>query len=143
MNSATDNDTNFKAQSYLRLLKFTAPYWKRLTFGILCGMLVGGSLFFALLLIPQLVGLVDTGSNLGASAEQRTISAETVAELRYIAENTSLSASEREQMMAAVLSVPLVLSSSSVLRRFFTRLMASAVHAAILASQSPLTSTLK
>ena len=44
MSSTRDNDRNFKAQSYLRLLKFTKPYWKRLTFGILCGMLVGGSL---------------------------------------------------------------------------------------------------
>ena len=65
-----DNDTNFKPQSYLRLLKFAAPYWKRLTFGILCGMLVGGSLFFALLLVPQLVGLVDTGSDIGVSPER-------------------------------------------------------------------------
>jgi len=104
MNSATDNDTNFKAQSYLRLLKFTAPYWKRLTFGILCGMLVGGSLFFALLLIPQLVGLVDTGSNLGASAEQRTVSPETIVELRGIAENTELSEAEKDRKMADVLS---------------------------------------
>ena len=104
MNSATDNDTNFKAQSYLRLLKFTAPYWKRLTFGILCGMLVGGSLFFALLLIPQLVGLVDTGSNIGASAEQRTVSPETIVELRGIAENTEMSEAEKERKMAAVLS---------------------------------------
>ena len=104
MNSATENDTNFKAQSYLRLLKFTAPYWKRLTFGILCGMLVGGSLFFALLLIPQLVGLVDTGSNIGASAEQRTVSPETIVELRGIAENTEMSEAEKERKMAAVLS---------------------------------------
>ena len=104
MNSATDNDANFKAQSYLRLLKFTAPYWKRLTFGILCGMLVGGSLFFALLLIPQLVGLVDTGSNIGASVEQRTVSGETIAELRDIAGNTELSDAEKERKMVAVLS---------------------------------------
>ena len=104
MNSATDNDTNFKAQSYLRLLKFTAPYWKRLTFGILCGMLVGGSLFFALLLIPQLVGLVDTGSNIGASTEQRMVSGETLSELRTIAENTEMSDAEKERKMAAVLS---------------------------------------
>ena len=104
MSSTTDNDTNFKAQSYLRLLKFTVPYWKRLTFGILCGMLVGGSLFFALMLVPQLVGLVDTGSTIGASADQHAVSTETIVELRGIAENSSLSAAEREQMMAAVLS---------------------------------------
>ena len=106
MSSTTDNDSNFRAQSYLRLLRYAFPYWKRLTFGILCGMLVGGSLFFALLLVPQLVGLVDSGGNIGASAEQRTISPETLAEMRAIAENSNLSDAEKEQKMADALAEP-------------------------------------
>ena len=65
MSKKKDEEINFKAQSYLRLLKFSAPYWKRLTFGILCGMLVGGSLFVALLLIPQMIGLVPSMPILG------------------------------------------------------------------------------
>ena len=92
MSSNRENDKNFKSQSYLRLLKFTRPYWKRLTFGILCGMLVGGSLFFALLLVPQLVGLVDTGSDIGVSPEQRVISDESITRLREISSDATISA---------------------------------------------------
>jgi len=106
MSSTRDNDRNFKAQSYLRLLKFTKPYWKRLTFGILCGMLVGGSIFFALLLVPQLVGLVDTGSDIGVSPEQRVISSESIARLRMIAADTALPDEEKERQMADVLAEP-------------------------------------
>ena len=101
--SRQDNDANFKPQSYLRLLKFAAPYWKRLTFGILCGMLVGGSLFFALLLLPQLVGLVDSGGSIGASVEQRAIPAEKLRRLAAIAEDPALSEIEKEQRAAKVL----------------------------------------
>jgi len=106
MSSTTDNDTNFKAQSYLRLLKYTVPYWKRLTFGILCGMLVGGSLFFALLLVPQLVGLVDSGGNIGASADQRTVSSEELVQLRDVATAEDISDAEKERLMAEILSGP-------------------------------------
>ena len=106
MSSTTDNDSNFKAQSYLRLLKYTKPYWKRLTFGILCGMLVGGSLFFALLLVPQLVGLVDSGGNIGASADQREISAEEIAQLRGIAADQNINDAEKDRRMAEILSGP-------------------------------------
>ena len=104
MSSATDNDSSFKAQSYLRLLKYTKPYWKRLTFGILCGVLVGGSLFFALLLIPQLVGLVDAGGNIGSSAEQHTVSPETVRELRGIADSAEIDDAEKDKRMAELLA---------------------------------------
>ena len=105
MSSTKDNDRNFRSQSYLRLLKFTKPYWKRLTFGILCGMLVGGSLFFALLLVPQLVGLVDTGSDIGVSPE-RIVSAESITRLREIADENNFSVEEKERLMAEVLSEP-------------------------------------
>ena len=101
---ATDNDNNFKAQSYWRLLKFAAPYWKRLTFGILCGMLVGGSLFFALLLIPQLVGLVDSGGNIGASAEQRAIPAKQLDQLAVVARDPKLTDAEKERLSAQILA---------------------------------------
>lgn len=101
--SRQDNYSNFKAQSYLRLLKFAAPYWKRLTFGILCGMLVGGSLFFALMLLPQLVGLVDSGGSIGASAEQRVVPAEKLRKLAAISQDPALSQEEKERLAAAVL----------------------------------------
>ena len=104
MSKTKDEEINFKAQSYLRLLKFSAPYWKRLTFGILCGMLVGGSLFVALLLIPQMIGLVDTGSNIGVSPESAQVSVEEIRELRGIASDPGLSDEEKEQRMTDVLT---------------------------------------
>jgi len=126
----SENDTNFKAQSYLRLLKFTAPYWKRLTFGIICGMLVGGSLFFALMLLPQLVGLVDNGSNIGAStkAKQSTVSSQELQKLNDIAAKSDIDAAEKEKQMREVLDrqeedadpklTELLKQTSSIIRRF-------------------------
>ena len=101
--STNDNDKNFKAQSYWRLLKFAAPYWKRLTFGILCGMLVGGSLFFALLLVPQLIGLVDSGGNIGATAGQ-SIPAEKLRQLTTMAQNPAFTEAEKERKAAELLA---------------------------------------
>ena len=56
-----ENNREFDPQSYFRLLRYVKPYWKRLTLGILAGMLVGGSLFFSLMMIPQLVSVADSG----------------------------------------------------------------------------------
>ena len=47
---------------YLRLLSYVKPYWKVLAVGIIAGMLVGGSLFVTLMLIPKMVGAVDPGN---------------------------------------------------------------------------------
>ncbi len=102
--ATNDNDANFRAQSYWRLLKFAAPYWKRLTFGIICGMLVGGSLFFCLLLLPQLVGLVDSGGNLGIPPERRNLNAATIKQLALVAENPALPEAEKERRIAELLA---------------------------------------
>ncbi|MBR7121232.1 MAG: ABC transporter ATP-binding protein [Lentisphaeria bacterium] len=45
-----------------RLLSYTRKYWVRLTIGILCGMLVGGSLLVTLLMLPQMVGVMNESS---------------------------------------------------------------------------------
>ena len=47
------------AATYFRLLRYTKPYWKILVIGILSGVLVGGSLFVTLMLIPRMVGAVE------------------------------------------------------------------------------------
>ena len=44
---------------YSRILQFTWKYWFRLSIGIFFGMLVGGSLLFALMMIPQMVTVVE------------------------------------------------------------------------------------
>lgn len=55
-----DTVNNIPKNCYLRLLKYIRPYWFRLTIGILAGMLVGGSLFVTLMMIPQVIGVVET-----------------------------------------------------------------------------------
>ena len=47
-------------QTYGRLISYAKPYWKMLTVGILCGILVGGSIFVALLMVPRLVNVAET-----------------------------------------------------------------------------------
>ena len=48
---------------YWRLLAYVRPYWKRLTIGLLAGMLVGGSVFVTLLAVPQMIGVVEVKSS--------------------------------------------------------------------------------
>ena len=60
------------AATYFRLLRYTKPYWKTLTIGILSGMLVGGSLFVTLMLIPRMVGAVEPAN---AAAPQSVMTA--------------------------------------------------------------------
>ena len=103
-NALTDPQTKVTAQSYLRLLRYTVPYRKRLILGILCGILVGSSLYASLLLIPQLVGLVDTGGNIGSSGEKRTVSREEAVKLREIAQTPGLDDRETEELMSQALS---------------------------------------
>ena len=100
----SENDAPFKRQSYWRLLKFAAPYWKRLTFGILCGMLVGGSIFMALLILPQLVGIVDSGNSVGAPALRKNAAAEDARKVNAIAADGTLSESEKIRRIENVLN---------------------------------------
>lgn len=59
MGKAQENEKDFKAVSYFRLLKYCKPYWFRLSIGILAGFIVGGSLFGSLMLIPNMLMIVD------------------------------------------------------------------------------------
>lgn len=55
-----------------RLLSYTRRYWFRLTVGIVAGIIVGGSLFVTLMMIPQLVGVVKDTPEKGVVQEQST-----------------------------------------------------------------------
>jgi ATP-binding cassette, subfamily B, bacterial MsbA len=55
MSKKRENEKTFKRQSYFRLLKYTRPYWFRLTIGVVAGLLVGGSLFASLMILPELL----------------------------------------------------------------------------------------
>ena len=76
--SEDKNNVDFKPQTYLRLISYARPYWIRLTIGILAGILAGGSLFFGLMMIPQLVGVVDSGKNTKAVVSQHELAEQVV-----------------------------------------------------------------
>ena len=61
-----ENEKKFKAQSYFRLLKYTRPYWFRLTLGVICGLLVGGSLFGSLMIVPELLNAAEQPQGQGS-----------------------------------------------------------------------------
>ena len=54
-----EESTKINLKLYFRILNFTWKYWFRLTVGIFFGMLVGGSLLFALMMVPQMVSVVE------------------------------------------------------------------------------------
>ena len=58
---------------YFRLLDFVKPYWFRLTVGLLAGLLVGGSLFVSLMMLPQMIGAMS-----GSEAETAKVKTELV-----------------------------------------------------------------
>ncbi len=98
MGKSSENERILKKQSYLRLLKLARPYWIQMTIGIVAGLLVGGSLFFALLLIPQLVDVVESPSQNGM---EKYDSATT--ELLKVVEQPGLTQEERAKAINEVL----------------------------------------
>ena len=67
---------------YWRLLSYVRPYWKRLTVGIVAGMLVGGSVFVSLLTIPQMIGVVEV------KAQEQTVEGDTARRVVSALENS-------------------------------------------------------
>ena len=67
-------------RNLMRLLSYTKRYWFRLTIGILAGMVVGGSLFVTLLMIPQMVGVVKDSTSAGQTiqVQEGTTSSDTL-----------------------------------------------------------------
>jgi len=53
----------FKKQSYMRMLRYAAPYKKRLIIGIIAGFTVAGSMFSSFLLIPGIINGVVPAEN--------------------------------------------------------------------------------
>lgn len=93
------NEGEFKAQSYFRLLGYARPYWFRLSVGIFFGILVGGSLFVSLLMIPQLVGMVEPGG--GGTSSSYQVEAEKIVTL--LDREPGLTREEREQAVSDLL----------------------------------------
>ena len=59
MSRRTENEKAMKSVSYWRILSFARPYWLRLTIGVLMGLIVGGTLFGGLMLLPDMATIVD------------------------------------------------------------------------------------
>ena len=59
MSRKREKEQVFKRQSYLRLLGYTKPYWFRMTLGVVAGLLVGGSLFASLMIVPKLLNAIE------------------------------------------------------------------------------------
>ncbi len=77
MSRRSENEKEFKSQSYWRLLSYTKPYWIRLTIGLFFGVIVGGSLLGSFLVIPELMTAVDSS---GMGGEKRiSVTAERIA----------------------------------------------------------------
>ena len=59
MSRKREKKQEFKRQSYFRLLRYTKPYWFRMSLGVVAGLMVGSSLFASLMLIPELLNAVE------------------------------------------------------------------------------------
>ena len=76
MSRRSENEKTFKSVSYWRILRFVRPYRIRLIVGIVAGLLVGGSLFGGLMLLPEMVMIVDQDT--GQSAKNRKTAEEVI-----------------------------------------------------------------
>lgn len=99
MSRQTENEKAFKSVSYWRILRFVRPYWLRLTVGIVAGLLVGGSLFGGLMLLPEMVMIVDQETGL---SEKHMKSAEEV--IRAVEETPDgMTAEEKTRRIAEIM----------------------------------------
>lgn len=99
MSRQTENEKAFKSVSYWRILRFVRPYWLRLTVGIVAGLLVGGSLFGGLMLLPEMVMIVDQETGL---SEKHMKSAEEV--IRAVEETPDgMTAEEKTRLVAEIM----------------------------------------
>ncbi len=103
---------------YGRLLRFVKPYWGKLTIGILCGFIVGGSLFGSLMLVPNMLMIVEQENGAG---EEEQDSARQI--LRKLEENPEYTAEQKQEIIRQVLQPaedkdPKLTSSMNSLRKY-------------------------
>ncbi len=91
-------DRRHAFQTYGRMISYAKPYWKMLTIGILCGVLVGGSVFVALMALPQLVNVAETNMSGGNSTDDASAE-KIVATL----ESSDLSRAEKKRAVNEIL----------------------------------------
>ena len=96
MSRKRDKEKEFKRQSYFRLLKYTKPYWFRMTIGVVAGLLVGGSMFASLMLIPELLNAVE--QPVGSASRTINISKKTEQIVDSIEKNKDVNLSREEKL---------------------------------------------
>ncbi|WP_176014305.1 ABC transporter ATP-binding protein [Victivallis sp. Marseille-Q1083] len=105
MGKNQENEREFKRQSYFRLLNYAKPYRWRLIIGVTAGLLVGGSLFLAIMLLPQLTQVFDSQQPQNNPAV--TVSAATAEEIcRQLEQNPNRNQAERIQLVENILAPP-------------------------------------
>ncbi len=80
MSIKSQNDRDFNPVSYLRILRYCKPYRGRLIVGIVAGLLVGGSLFGSLMVVPQIAAVVKHSLSQPSEKVQNAAQAEIVIE---------------------------------------------------------------
>lgn len=96
MSKRRENEKKFKRQSYFRLLKYTRPYWFRLTIGVVAGLLVGGSLFASLMILPELLNAAEQPN--GNNSRTINISQKTVQIVNSIEKESGSKLSREEKL---------------------------------------------
>ena len=76
MSRRTENEKAMKSVSYWRILSFARPYWLRLAVGVIMGLIVGGTLFGGLMLLPDMATIVDQDT--GQSVKNRQTAEEVI-----------------------------------------------------------------
>ncbi len=108
MSRKDQNEKELKSVSYFRLLKYCKPYKWRLITGILAGLLVGGSLFGSLMVVPQMASVVE--HDMKSKSEVRVVSEEL-----EIANDPELAKSLNHlQKYAKKFKLPLEVKTSSI-----------------------------
>ncbi len=99
MSRRTENEKEFKSVSYWRILRFVRPYWLMLTIGIVAGLLVGGSLFGGLMLIPDIAMIVDQDT--GQSTKRQKTAEEVIRAVEEAPEG--MTEEEKTQMVTEIM----------------------------------------
>jgi subfamily B ATP-binding cassette protein MsbA len=100
MSRRTENEKAMKSVSYWRILSFARPYWLRLAVGVIMGLIVGGTLFGGLMLLPDMATIVDQDT--GQSVKNRQMAEEVILAVEQA--SPEMDREERIRMIAEIMN---------------------------------------
>ena len=100
MSRRTENEKAMKSVGYWRILSFARPYWLRLAIGIVMGLIVGGTLFGGLMLLPDMATIVDQDT--GQSVKNRQTAEEVILAVEQASPDADRE--ERIRMVAEIMN---------------------------------------